>query len=229
MPGWGGAVTGPESHAEVHRLRAGFDAILVGIGTALADDPQLTVRGAVVPRTPPRRIVLDAAARLPLDSKLARTAADVPVWLFCAEDASAERRAALQRAGLRILTVPRGPAGLELEPVLDRLWTEGIRSVLCEGGAQLGASLLAADRVQRLYLFLAPRLFGERGVLAFPGRFPPQVADGWEYARAVPCGRDLLAVLDRRRSEDVPYGHGRPVPPDAAQSGGRGRGVSGAD
>jgi diaminohydroxyphosphoribosylaminopyrimidine deaminase/5-amino-6-(5-phosphoribosylamino)uracil reductase len=128
---------------------------------------------------------------------------------------------------VRILTVPRGPAGLELDPVLERLWAEGIRAALCEGGAQLGASLLAADHVQRLYLFLAPRLFGERGVLAFPGRFPPQVAEGWEFVRTVPCGRDLLAVLDRYRPDDVPDGDGGPVPPDAAGWVGWRGGVSG--
>mgnify|MGYP001264638079 CR=1 FL=1 len=190
-------VTGQAARAEVHRLRAGFDGIMVGIGTALADDPLLTVRGDVQPRRPPVRLVVDTEARLPPGSRLASTTREVPVWLFCAEDSPSERRAALEQAGVRVLPVPRGSSGLRLDAVLERLWAEDVRSVLCEGGGRLGASLLAQDRVQRLFLFYAPRLFGEPGPPAFPGTFPADVARGWELRRVSDIGGDALLLLDR--------------------------------
>lgn len=88
-------ITGEEARAEVHRMRAGFAAVAVGIGTALADDPQLTARGPVEPRVPPTRVVFDRRLRLPADGKLARTAREAPVWVVAAPDAPAERRDAL--------------------------------------------------------------------------------------------------------------------------------------
>jgi diaminohydroxyphosphoribosylaminopyrimidine deaminase/5-amino-6-(5-phosphoribosylamino)uracil reductase len=190
------AVTGPEARAETHRLRAGFDAIMVGSGTALADDPLLTVRGAVAPRVPLARLVLDTEARLPVDARLLRTTAEAPVLLLCAEDAPVARREALEEAGARILTLPRGERGLQIGAALERLHSEGIRSIFCEGGGRLGASLLQADLVHRLYLFYAPRLFGETGVPAFPGGFGA-AAEGWRQRRLESFGDDLLVVFDR--------------------------------
>src|SRR5690606_7802517 len=161
------------------RLRAGFDAIMVGSRTALVDDPLLTVRGDIVPRVPPVRIVLDTEARLPLASRLAATAAETPTWVVCAEDAPPERRSALEAAGVRVLSAPRGPGGLALDAVLSALWEAGIRSVLCEGGGTLGSALLAEDRVARLYLFFAPKLYGpDRPPAPTPGGGPTSGSSG---------------------------------------------------
>ncbi len=189
-------VTGPEARAETHRLRAGYDAIMVGSGTALSDDPLLTVRGKVVPRVPLARVVMDTEARLPLTSRLLQSANEAPVLVLCAEDAPATRREALARSGCRVLALPRGKGGLDIDAALDRLGAEGIRSIFCEGGGRLGAALLQADRVQRLYLFYAPRIFGEPGVPAFPGSFNTAAA-GWRRRRLESFGEDLLVVLDR--------------------------------
>lgn len=197
-PGHPSEVSGTAARAEAHRLRAGFDAILVGIGTALADDPLLTARGEVAPIRPPLRIVLDSDARLPLGSRLVHTAAEAPAWVVCAHDAPAERRRALEHGGVRVLPVPRAAGGgVALDRVLDRLWAAGVRSILCEGGGRLGGALLAAERVHRLYLFYAPRFFGEAGVPAFPAQLSPSAGRGWQLRRLVPFAEDALLVLER--------------------------------
>jgi diaminohydroxyphosphoribosylaminopyrimidine deaminase/5-amino-6-(5-phosphoribosylamino)uracil reductase len=102
----------------------------------------------------------------------------------------------LEQAGARVLVVPRGEGGLAIDAALERLRAEGIQSIFCEGGGRLGAALLQADLVQRLYLFYAPRIFGEPAVPAFPGTFGPAGA-GWRRQRLESFGNDLLVVLDR--------------------------------
>lgn len=156
---------------EAHRLRAGYDALLVGIGTALADDPELTVREWRAPRVAPLRVVLDSALQLPLESKLVQTARDVPVRVFAARSADGERAGRLGAQGVEVVQVERTPGseGLDLGEVLAHLWNRGVRSVLCEGGGRLGSALLAAGYADRLHLFIAPRLFGEPGVPGFQG------------------------------------------------------------
>lgn len=201
-PGRPTAVTGAAALRETHRLRAGYDAILVGIGTVLADDPLLTVRGAVVPRVPPVRIILDTQARLPLESRLVRSVDETPVWVVCRDTAPVARRNTLEAAGVRILEVgSAGPGGSGLDPgaVLDRLRAERIRSVFCEGGGRVGAALLAGDHVERLTLFYAPRLFGDGGVPAFPARFGTGPAAGWRRRRVAVFGEDTLIEFDRSR------------------------------
>lgn len=192
-------VTAEDARAEVHRLRAGFDAVLVGIRTVLVDDPLLTVRGDVVPRVPPVRLVADTDARLPVGSRLVRTAADAPVWLLCAEDAPAARARVLQAHGVKIVRVPRGRRGIALDAALKALRAEGLASVFCEGGGRLGTAMLMADRVERLYLFYAPRLFGSGGVAAFAGRIPKRLRSGWKLSRVEPLKHDVLVVVDRVR------------------------------
>ncbi|MDX1673181.1 MAG: bifunctional diaminohydroxyphosphoribosylaminopyrimidine deaminase/5-amino-6-(5-phosphoribosylamino)uracil reductase RibD [Longimicrobiales bacterium] len=186
-------VTGPEAEAEVHRLRAGYDAILVGGRTARIDDPSLTVRHAPAPRVPPVRVVADPGARLPLDSMLARTAREVPVVVLAGDAAPQDRVAALQERGVEVERVRGGDAGLDLVAALDALQARGIGTVLCEGGGRLAASLLACDRVDRLYIFQAPTVFGAEGVPAFPGgaRFRGRRVAMKEV------GEDSLVIIDR--------------------------------
>ncbi len=171
VPGKASRVTDGAALVEAHRLRAGHDAVMVGIGTALADDPQLTVREWQRPRLPTRRVVLDSELRLPSESALVRTVAEAPVWVYAAEDAAEIEVERLRGAGVEVLPVRRSPGswGLDLDEVLASLWEGGVRSVLCEGGGRLGSALLAEGRVDRLYVFLAPRLFGEPGVSGFQG------------------------------------------------------------
>jgi diaminohydroxyphosphoribosylaminopyrimidine deaminase / 5-amino-6-(5-phosphoribosylamino)uracil reductase len=199
LPGVPTQVSGAAAQAEVHRLRAGFDALLIGVGTALADDPLLTVRGDIEPRVPPIRLIADSTLRLPPSARLLADASTIPVWILTSEHAPDDRERALVAAGARVIRLPTDDGRVATGPLLDRLWAEGVRTVLCEGGGALGAALLAADRVARLILFVAPALFGARGVPAFPvaSGGPWAAADGWRLVHAGAVGRDALAVWDR--------------------------------
>jgi diaminohydroxyphosphoribosylaminopyrimidine deaminase/5-amino-6-(5-phosphoribosylamino)uracil reductase len=187
-------ITGDEARAETHRLRAGYDAVAVGIGTARADDPQLTVRGAVEPRVPPARIVFDRALRLPPESALVRTAREVPVFVVCGPDAPQGRRQPLEDAGVTIIT------GSGLEDQLRAVREAGVRSMFVEGGAVLASALLAADVVDRMYLFYAPVLIGPDGAAPFAGIPSPALADAprWRPVDTKVFGTDTLITLARR-------------------------------
>jgi diaminohydroxyphosphoribosylaminopyrimidine deaminase / 5-amino-6-(5-phosphoribosylamino)uracil reductase len=192
-PGERTAITGPEAAIVVHRLRAGFDAIVVGSGTALADDPLLTVRGPMPPRVPPTRVVFDSELRLPPGHRLLATVAEAPVLLVCRRGAHAGRAEALRGEGADIVEVAAGPDGVDLDAALAALVERGLASLLVEGGGVLASSLLAADRVQRLHLFQAPILFGQDGVPAFGSR-PARAR--WVRVRTTRLGADLHTVLD---------------------------------
>jgi diaminohydroxyphosphoribosylaminopyrimidine deaminase/5-amino-6-(5-phosphoribosylamino)uracil reductase len=200
-PGRSTRITGTEAEASVHRLRAGFDAVMVGAGTARVDDPRLTVRHGPDPRVPPRRIILDPDATLPSDAALLAEAPDLPVHLFTREDVSEAQLERLEDAGAHVHPVSGAGRQLELDAVLHTAWEMGIRSILCEGGARLAASLLRHRKVHRLYLYVAPRTLGLDGVPAFPDD-----ADALEWSDFTPVvpptllGRDLLHVLDREDS-----------------------------
>ena len=186
-------ITGDESRAEVHRLRAGYDAVAVGIGTAFADDPQLTVRGRVAPRVPPARVVFDRALRLPLDSALVRTAGEAPTWTVAAPDAPDDRRRALEQAGVKIVI------GESLREQLRALRDAGLRSMFVEGGSTLASALLSADAVDRMYLFYAPVLIGPEGMAPFGGIPSPPLGDAlrWRQIGTQVFGADTLITLAR--------------------------------
>jgi diaminohydroxyphosphoribosylaminopyrimidine deaminase / 5-amino-6-(5-phosphoribosylamino)uracil reductase len=202
-PGERTRITGPEAEAEVHRLRAGFDAIMVGGRTARIDDPLLTVRGEPVPRVPPVRVVVSGAAQLPPDGRLASTARETPVWLVTGADAPPDRVAALEARGVRVLRASRAPdgatdgatkGGVDPAAVVRVLAEQGIRTILCEGGGRLASALLAARSVDRLYLFHAPLVLGAGGVPAFPGPGAPFEGRVVEAKR---LGDDTLMIVDR--------------------------------
>lgn len=188
-------ITGDAARAEANRLRAGFDAVLVGGNTARLDDPLLTVRGAAV-RVPPQRVVLDSGARLDPAGRLARSVADAPLLVLVAGDAPPERVRALQAAGALVLPVERGPGGLDAGAVLEALARQGIRSVFAEGGAAVARALLGAGLVHRLYLFLAPRILGAGAVRPFEG-WTDAPASGWRLVEQARYEDDTLVVLDR--------------------------------
>jgi diaminohydroxyphosphoribosylaminopyrimidine deaminase/5-amino-6-(5-phosphoribosylamino)uracil reductase len=193
-PGKTTRVTDGSALVEAHRLRAGHDAVMVGIGTALADNPLLTVREWGAPRSPPLRVVLDSGLRLPFDSTLVETADDVPVRVYAANRAPRAAADRLKGRGVEVILAPEKAdgTGLELEVVLADLWERGVRSVLCEGGGCLGSALLAAGLVDRLYAFIAPRLFGEPGVLGFQGVL---AARDWRLIARKPFGPVTLLEL----------------------------------
>jgi len=192
------SITGPEAHRETHRLRAGFDAILVGSETALVDDPLLTVREPVAIRQPPARIVLDTRGRLRPQARLFQDVPDIPLLVFTGEDASELVIQDLEAAGARVHPVPLDGDMVSLDTVLETCWEVGIRSVLCEGGGRLAGSLMSGGFAHRMYLFVAPFVLGEEGVPAFPDGPDRAVWDLWSQAfPPMALGRDVLLTLDR--------------------------------
>ncbi|WP_247886810.1 bifunctional diaminohydroxyphosphoribosylaminopyrimidine deaminase/5-amino-6-(5-phosphoribosylamino)uracil reductase RibD [Azospirillum sp. SYSU D00513] len=163
-------ITGPTARAWGHGLRARHDAIMVGIGTALADDPELTCRLPGLEHRSPVRIVVDSRLRLPLNSRLAKGARDVPTWIVAREDADAARLQAFADCGAEVIPVPADAAGLpDLAAAGAALAGRGLTRVLVEGGATLAASLLRAGLVDRLEWFRAASVIGGDGTAAVAG------------------------------------------------------------
>jgi diaminohydroxyphosphoribosylaminopyrimidine deaminase/5-amino-6-(5-phosphoribosylamino)uracil reductase len=155
-------VTGPDARAKVHLLRAKSDGIAVGIGTALADDPRLTVRDA--PGDSPLRIVFDTKLRLPPTSRLVQTARETPTLVLCGLDAPADAEAQLATHGVECLRSPLSAEGrLDVFAALRSLAQRGIVSLMVEGGAELAGSFLAGRFADELHVFVAPILLGPRG------------------------------------------------------------------
>lgn len=164
-------ITGPESRARGHLLRANHDAILVGIGTALADDPELTCRLPGLEGRNPVRVVLDSGLRLPVTSKLAQGAASVaPTWVVTLAGADPDRAAALEAFGVRILRVDADAAGrLPVDASLTAIAGHGITRLLVEGGPTVATAFLKAGLIDRVEWFRAPMLIGGDGLPAVGG------------------------------------------------------------
>jgi diaminohydroxyphosphoribosylaminopyrimidine deaminase/5-amino-6-(5-phosphoribosylamino)uracil reductase len=194
------AITGEAARARSHMLRATSDAILIGIGTALADDPALTCRLPGMIERSPVRVVLDSMLRLPLDGQLAETAADIPVWVFAAVDAPAERERALRQRGIEVLRVGGDKNGrLDLDAVLRLLATMGITRLMVEGGPTLAGVFAAADLVDEACIFRAARVIGADGIDALDERAWQALATHLEPDGAAEIvGADRLETYRRR-------------------------------
>jgi diaminohydroxyphosphoribosylaminopyrimidine deaminase/5-amino-6-(5-phosphoribosylamino)uracil reductase len=185
-------VTGAEARARVHLLRAAHDAVVIGIGTALADDPRLTVREA--PGHSPLRVVFDTKLRLPLGGKLVQTAREVPTWVVCTTDAPSSAEEQLVERGVEVLRAPPSAEG-RIDPLagLRLLGARGVVAAMMEGGAELAGSALAGAVVDELHAFIAPILLGPRGRPgavdwagpATPAEAPSILDPQWEV-----CGND---------------------------------------
>jgi len=159
-------ITGPDARRQVHAMRARHDAVLVGAGTARADDPSLTVRGLGVVRQPVR-VVVSRRLDLPMDSALMRSARAVPVWLCHGPDAPDAARAIWDAAGAVRLEVAAGFGGqLDLAAVMQALGAAGLTRVFCEGGGTLAAGLLACDLVDEMAVMSAGIALGAEGTPA---------------------------------------------------------------
>lgn len=156
-------ITGAEARREAHALRARHDAILVGSGTVLADDPDLTCRIPGMARVPIARVVADARLRTPLASRLVATAATTPTWIATRTGHRPATLAPYLEAGVALLPLPFGPDGIDPAALLGALAQRGVTRVLAEGGAALAAALLRAGLVDRLAWFHAPGVMGGDG------------------------------------------------------------------
>ncbi len=161
-------ITGDVARAQVHLLRARSDAILVGIGTVLSDDPLLTCRLPGMEARSPVRVVLDRALRIAGDSRLVRTARQTPLWVVTSETSEAAAAMKLGAAGAQVIRVPTDLAkpGLDLSAVLRALAEKGISRLLVEGGARVASSFVAADLVDEIRLLRGPATVGADGVPA---------------------------------------------------------------
>ncbi|MBM3534325.1 MAG: bifunctional diaminohydroxyphosphoribosylaminopyrimidine deaminase/5-amino-6-(5-phosphoribosylamino)uracil reductase RibD [Alphaproteobacteria bacterium] len=193
-------ITGEAARLEGHRLRADHDAIMVGAGTALADDPSLTCRLPGFEDRRPIRIVVDSRLRLPLTSRLVVTAREVPTWVMALAEADRLRRRAFADLGVEILEVPPEEIGRpDIGKALQLLGERGLTRLLVEGGGRLVASLLSIGAVDRLVWFRAPVVIGGDGI---PAAAPFGVdrlsqAPRWRRIGEVELGDDVMETYAR--------------------------------
>lgn len=196
------AISGPQARARAHMLRATHDAILVGVGTALSDDPELTCRLPGMAERSPVRVVLDSRLRLPRDCRLLRTVDAAPVWLVTGEAPERSRAAALESAGARLLRVESdGEGHVAVRAALEALAGQGITRLLVEGGAAVAGALLAADLVDEAVIFDSDREIGAGGLPAIPGAGLAALTGSGAYRRidARALGDDRMATYLRAR------------------------------
>lgn len=158
------AITGEAARERVHLMRAQSDAIMIGIGTALADDPLLTCRLPGMEKSSPVRIVLDSALQLSLESRLVKSAHEIPVWLIGGTGAPQASEAPLRGHGVEVIRSEGSAGRLELSAVFKLLAARGVTRLMVEGGPTLASALLAADLVDEAHLFHSPRAVGADGI-----------------------------------------------------------------
>ena len=186
-------ITGDASRARAHRWRAESDAVAVGIGTALVDDPRLTARIEGVARQP-RRVVFDSEARLPLDSQLVKGIADVPLIVVCSRAASRTSVQALESAGVDVIVATGENEAARVEHALDELGAREIQSLLLEGGPHLAGAFLEAGEIDEARMFIAPLMLG--------GAKAKTALEGIGVAE-IAAGSRALAIETERIEDDV--------------------------
>ncbi|EBA01929.1 riboflavin biosynthesis protein RibD [Rhodobacterales bacterium HTCC2150] len=155
-------ITGPNARRAVHMMRANHDAIMVGAGTARADDPTLTQRVGGIAHQP-IRVICTSDLNIPMDGALVGAIKHAPLWLIHGQDAKASARDAWLQKGAKLIQVPSSPNGLDMTVAMQKLCEKGITRVFCEGGGQLAAGLLKAKLVDRLVGFTAGMALGGDG------------------------------------------------------------------
>ncbi len=162
-------ITGEPARRVSHALRGTHDAVMVGVGTVLADDPELTCRICGFRQIPLVRIIVDSHLRTPLDGRLIRSLGRGPIWLLHRDGGDPHRRQAFADLGVRLMELPAAPIGLDIRAGLVAIARAGITRLLVEGGSSLSAALLRADLIDRLAWFTAPLLIGGDGLPAVAG------------------------------------------------------------
>jgi diaminohydroxyphosphoribosylaminopyrimidine deaminase/5-amino-6-(5-phosphoribosylamino)uracil reductase len=191
-------ITGEDARREAHRLRSESDAVMVGIGTVLADDPALTVR--LDPPWPrePWRVVVDSRARLPLDAKLIDAGSPSRVAVAVADEAAPERVAGLEARGLTVLACKSRAGRVDPADLCARLFALDVTAVLLEGGSELNWAFVEARLVDRVAIFIAPVLFGGAAAPTAVGGHGLRLADALRLRglSARPIGSDWLLEGD---------------------------------
>ncbi len=193
-------ITGEAARARGHLLRATHDAIMIGVGTAVADDPELTCRLPGLRRRSPVRIVVDGNMRLPLTSRMVQSAGTAPTWLITLAGSNSERRQAFADCGVKVMTVPHGPGGMpDLEAALHLLGEQGLTRMLVEGGGRLVASLARAGLIDRVAWFRAATLIGGDGMPAVAPFGLERLAEQprFQHTGLMALGEDILESFAR--------------------------------
>ncbi len=186
-------ISSEESRKEVHYDRGCTGALIVGRGTVERDDPRLTARGGIGRQ--PLRVVIDADLRIPLDRELVKSARVAPVFIYCAEDAPEERQAALEDAGVYLILLPRHNKHLRWHEILHDLGERGVNSAIIEGGGGLFASAFQERAIDRVKIFVAPKVFGgEAATTPVEGPGVPDVERAilFEHLKTRTVGPDIV-------------------------------------
>jgi diaminohydroxyphosphoribosylaminopyrimidine deaminase/5-amino-6-(5-phosphoribosylamino)uracil reductase len=189
-------ITGERARAEAHRLRANYDAVLVGSGTALTDDPALTCRLPGMADRSPVRVIADSRLRLPLSAEVVRTADRVPTWVVTGPCGDVVRRQALLAARVQVIEVTSDADGRpEPRAMVEALAQRGLTRVLLEGGGELAGSFLGAGLVDRIAWFHAPRIIGADGLPAIGALAIRKVAEApaFRFREVRIVGGEVLA------------------------------------
>lgn len=190
-------ITGEAANARVHLLRAHADAILVGVGTVLADDPLLTVRLPGLERRSPVRIVLDSRLRTSLTARVATGQDDAQTWLVAAPDAPEALRGPFRERGIEIMEAGASSAGLDLAAVLGALAERGLTRLFVEGGPTLADALAAADLIDEVMLLTGPAPLNEPGLPAIGPRLGKALATAFRLAETDLLGQDRLERFEK--------------------------------
>ncbi len=153
-------VTGPSARQFVHRIRHGVHGIMVGVQTVIKDNPSLTTRLEGEKNSDPTRIILDTHLSIPQTAKLLHQKSDAATWIVCGPNAPDDRRMDLERTGSQILTAPLKDGRIDLSALMKQLGTEGITSLLIEGGGTVLGSAFSAGIVDKICFFYAPKILG---------------------------------------------------------------------
>jgi diaminohydroxyphosphoribosylaminopyrimidine deaminase/5-amino-6-(5-phosphoribosylamino)uracil reductase len=190
-------ITGERSNCRTHLIRAHADAIMVGVGTVLADDPQLTVRLPGLEDRSPVRVILDSRLRTPEGAYVVRTGREVPTWVVAADDAPIEPERRLAAAGVEVMRVPSRGGRLDLAEALTLLASRGITRVFSEGGPRLGDTLVELDLVDEFALATSDAPLGEPGVPAIGSKLRAALRDRFRLVSTEDLGPDRLEVFER--------------------------------
>ncbi|HEY4736133.1 MAG TPA: bifunctional diaminohydroxyphosphoribosylaminopyrimidine deaminase/5-amino-6-(5-phosphoribosylamino)uracil reductase RibD [Xanthobacteraceae bacterium] len=190
-------ITGNAVRDRVHLMRAESDAIMIGIGTALADDPVLTCRLPGMAKMSPTRVVLDAGLRLPLQSRLLATASEMPLLIIAGKHAPAAYEIAVRQRGAEVVRVAEKEGRLDLREVLNFLAERGITRLMVEGGPTVASALIEADLVDEAVFFHSPVVIGEEGLPALESRAAQLPNQHLNRVSSEPVGLDRREIYER--------------------------------
>ena len=196
-------ITGDAVRNRVHLLRAQSDAIMIGSGTVLADDPVLTCRLPGMLRMSPTRVIVDSTLRLPIRSRLVQTARDTPLWVIAAEHAPPASEAALREHGADVVRTAEKNGRLDLTPVLKLLAARGITRLMVEGGPTLASAFIIADLVDEALLFHSPTPVGDDGLAALEPRARTMLDQHLKRISSEQIGPDRQEYYEREFLADV--------------------------